>query len=279
MTISEWVLYAKLRLEAAAVDSASLEAQLLAAHVLMVPRIWLMAHPEEPFPDLAGESVLSRRLNHEPLAYILGKREFFGRTFRVGPGVLIPRQETEILVETVLEWIRPRANRHLRVLDMGTGSGCIAITLKLELAALLVFASDVSIEALSVAQDNARDLVAEIEFLRSDGFEAMNGRRFDAIVTNPPYIGFAEPLAPELTQFEPHQALFSGPTGLEFYERLSNEASGFLDAQGLIMMEVGYTQAEAVANIFKCQGWRHLKTVNDLAGVPRVVVCAPPGAI
>lgn len=279
MNVSEWVLYAKSRLEAASVDAANLEAQLLAAHVLMVPRIWLMAHPEESFPDLAGESVLSRRLNHEPLAYILGKREFYGRTFHVGPGVLIPRQETEILVETALEIMGTRTSEQARVLDMGTGSGCIAITLKLELPTLMMVASDVSTEALSVAQDNARDMEAEVEFLKSDGFEAINGPLFDVIVTNPPYIGFAEPLAPELTQFEPHQALYSGPTGLEFYERLSNEASGFLEPHGLIMMEVGYTQAEAVANIFQSQGWRHLKTVNDLAGVARVVVCTPPGTI
>ena len=106
MTIREWVLYAKSRLEAGGVDSASLEAQLLAAHVLLVDRPWLMAHPEEAFPELAGESVLSRRLGHEPLAYILGHREFYGRSFHVGPGVLIPRQETETLVETALESFR-----------------------------------------------------------------------------------------------------------------------------------------------------------------------------
>jgi release factor glutamine methyltransferase len=238
-----------------------------------------MAHPEESFPDLAGESVLSRRLGHEPLAYILGHREFYGRSFHVGPGVLIPRQDTETLVETAIDSFQRQPSRGWRVLDLGTGSGCIAITLKLEMPGLAVVASDVSAAALDIAEDNAKNLSAEIEFIRSDGFEAITTNSLDAIVTNPPYIGFSEVLAPELTEFEPRDALFSGPTGLEFYELLAKQASSFLKPSGQILMEVGYRQAEPVSDLFKSEGWIHMKTVKDLAGVPRVVVCAAPNAI
>ena len=279
MTVQEWIQTAKLRLAEQGVESAGLEAQLLAAHVLLVPRTWLLAHPEEPFPDLAGESVLMRRLAHEPLAYILGTREFYGRPFRVGPGVLIPRQETEILVETALARIALLAEKNVKVLDLGTGSGCIAITLKLENPSLQIVASDISPQALAIAQENAEALGADVAFALSDAFTTFKAGTFDVIVTNPPYIGNKEPLAPELTDFEPHGALFAGPTGLEFYQRLAKDASLYLVPNGLILMEVGYQQAEPVNQLFQNAGWLPQGAVPDLSGVPRVVVCASNPAI
>lgn len=268
-TVREWIQAAKARLVAAGIESADLEAQLLAAHVLLVDRPWLIAHSGEPFPSLAGESVLAARLSGKPLAYILGWREFFGRRFAVRPGVLIPRQETEVLVETALSLVsgfRPR------VLDLGTGSGCIAVSLKLSRPDWDVVASDVSCEALEVAQQNALDLGAVAEFVESDLFAGLRGE-FDAIVTNPPYIGFDEPLADEVARFEPRLALFGGATGLDIYERLSREAWSFLKPGGLVLMEVGHQQAQVVGDLFSSSGWGVREPIMDLSGVARVIVC------
>jgi len=273
MTIREWVQSAKARMTAARVESADLESQLLAAHVLMVDRPWLMAHPEEPFPEYAGESILFRRLSNEPLAYILGWREFYGRMFTVRPGVLIPRQETEVLVDTVLKWFPKRGSEPISILDLGTGSGCIAITLKLENPRLKVVASDISVAALEVAIRNANDLGAEVNFIESDGFNHMGSECFRAIVTNPPYIGLGESIASEVTDYEPRVALFAGQSGLEFFERLAAEAANRLVTEGLLITEVGYRQAQRVADIFRDQGWTVMETVEDLAGIARVVVC------
>src|ERR1044072_4019884 len=183
--------HARERLEAAGIESPALEAQLLAGHVLLVDRTYVLTHPEEEFPELAGETLLQRREGQEPLAYILGEREFFGRRFRVGPGVLIPRQETETLVEAAMEQSDVQS-----VLDVGTGSGCIAITLKLERPEWEVTAVDISERALDIASDNAKLLGADVRYLLSDGFASLLGESFDLIVTNPPYVGLHEALPP-----------------------------------------------------------------------------------
>ncbi len=269
-TVAEWLRSAEARLQSAGVESPRMEAQVLAAHILRVDRSWLFAHPEHEFNDLAGENLLSRRLNHEPLAYLTGKREFFGRRFRVSPSVLIPRHETEILVEEVLK----EASDAKRVLDIGTGSGCIAITCKLENSSLEVWATDVSGPAIEIARENAETLGAEIIFRLADLFpEADN--KFDLIVSNPPYIGREEPLAPEVVDHEPHLALYAEEEGLAIYRRLAQEAKGHLVVGGKIFLEVGYTQADKVVTLFEESGWSHVRTVMDLAGVPRCVVLQP----
>jgi len=255
-------------------DSSRLEAQLLAGHVLRVDRSWLLAHPEHEFNELAGETLLQRREGHEPLAYILGAREFYGRSFRVTPAVLIPRQDTETLIETALGVC---GSPELAVLDIGAGSGAIAITLKLERPGWIVTAVDISEDALEIAKDNADTLGADVRFLLSDGFEALGGERFDLIVSNPPYIGVTEELTTEVRDFEPGLAIFSGETGMEFYERLAREASNYLRADGQLMLEVGYRQAGKVKDLFEANGWRHLQTVKDLSGIERVVVFISKG--
>ncbi len=267
MTISEWLRSAGSRLEASGIESFRLEAQLLAAHVLGTDRSFLLAHPDEEFNELAGESVLLRRLAGEPLAYILGWREFYGRRFSVGPSVLIPRHDTEILVEAALEFLgtRPGAS----VLDIGTGSGCIAVTLALE-ARCQVTAIDISLEALETAQRNASDLGADVRFVKSDGFAELLDQTYDLIVSNPPYIGSEEQLPREVIDFEPRGALISGQTGLEFYERLAGEAGDHL--KGRLILEVGYMQAFAVEDLFVGKGWRHVETRRDMALIDRVVV-------
>ena len=295
MTVRDWIIQARSRLSA--FDAPVLEAEILAAHTLGVNRSWLFAHPEADFPELAGESLVQRRQGHEPLAYILGHREFYGRRFSVDPRVLIPRQETEILVEAALnpknakrvvagdrtgamsvsEFNSPLPSGgeglgvRVHVLDLGTGSGCIGITLKLERPEWDLTLSDISAQALEVAHQNAIDLHADVHLIESDGFTKLTDQVFDLIVTNPPYIGTTEQLSDEVLK-EPNQALFAGTDGLDFYRRLASEAAAFLTPGGYLMMEIGYRQAEAVQSIFAANGWNWLETIKDLDGNDRVVI-------
>lgn len=278
MTVGEWIRSARVRL--AAFDAPALEAEILAAHVLRVDRSWLYAHPEAEFPELAGENLLQRREANVPLAYILGFREFFGRRFSVDHRVLIPRQETEILVEAALE---RRSTSSESVLDLATGSGCIGITLKLERPEWAVTLSDISDEALEVASRNADDLNADVRQVRSDGFANFLGESFDVIVTNPPYIAETESLPDEVLN-EPHLALFSGPRGTEFYEMLATCAANHLNDDGMLLMEIGYRQAERVQALFAENGWSSIEVLQDLDRNDRVIVaqfeheCRPSNA-
>ena len=267
MTVNEWLRTASKRLKHAGIDSPRLDAEVMAAHILRVGRPWLFAHPEADMPELAGEALLARREHREPLSYIVGGREFYGRWFKATPAVLIPRQDTEVLVETALAL--PRGAQ--TVLDLGTGSGCIGITLALERPNWTVTASDISAAALALAEENAESLDVGVAFILSDGFEALTHQTFDLIVTNPPYIGTYEPLMPEVFQFEPHLALFAGETGYEFYERLAREAYLYLNHSGSLMMEVGYQQADHVAKLFAHEKWVLSGTQHDLSGIARVL--------
>ncbi len=269
MTVQEWIRYAEARLREGGIDEARTEAVVLAMHILRVDRTWLISHGDRGFPELAGEPLIDRRLLHEPLAYIIGWREFFTRRFGVSPAVLIPRQDTEVLVESVLK--RFRADEPLRVLDIGAGSGCIAITLKLENPLWHVTAVDISHEALAIASANARFHAADVKLILSDLFQSVLGEEFNLIVSNPPYIGTMEALSPEVIDHEPAVALFGGATGLEFYERLAHQAGAYLPDGGVLCMEVGYKQSDAVVGLFTQFGWTHLSTENDLADIPRVV--------
>jgi len=218
MRIAQWLAEAKLRLARAEVASPSLEGQMLAAHALLVDRSFVLTHPDHEFPALAGEHLLRKRERHEPLAYILGWREFYGRRFKVAPGVLIPRQETETLVEAALDFLRSlgsSAGGGPSVFDLGTGSGCIAITIKLEEPPASVDAADISEKALEIARSNACELGADVRFEESDGLPRLN-REFDLIVSNPPYVAANERLPAEIADFEPREALVAGETGLEF---------------------------------------------------------------
>ncbi len=271
MRLDEWLRQATTRLDIAGIESARLEAQVLAAHVLRVERSWLLAHPDHEFPEMAGEGLLQRREANEPLAYITGYRDFYGRTFGVDPSVLIPRHETEELVEAVLAYHTP-PDRPLRILDLGCGSGILAITIKLERPSCEVTGVDISPEALATASANARFLQADVRFVLSDGFSALLGESFDFIVSNPPYIGDDEELPSEVRDHEPAGALFSGPTGLEFYARLANEAPAHLEDGGAIFLEVGHRQAGEVRTLFESAGWKHQETRRDLSGIERVLV-------
>lgn len=260
MTLGEWLPQARARLEAAGSTAPGLEAQILAGHALLRDRAWILAHPESEIPDLALEVLLQRMERHEPLAYITGHREFFGLDFRVSPAVLIPRQETEVLVEAVLAFAPPRA----RVIDAGTGSGCIAISLKSTRPDLRVQAIDVSAAALEVARSNAKDLGADVEFIEGDAL--LMDLDADIIVSNPPYIGEGESTGRGVADYEPHLALFSGPTGLEFYRGLAGQV-GSAD----LFVEVGDAQPDAVAGVFGESGLTVQGKFKDLLGIDRVI--------
>jgi release factor glutamine methyltransferase len=268
MLVPEWLADASTSLSTAGVEAASLEAQIFAAHALETTRSLLLAHPEWEVPKEA-DALLARRLASEPLAYILGYREFYGRRFKVGPGVLIPRQETETLVEAVLGSEMSGSSK--RVLDLGTGSGCIGITLQLEAPRISVTLADISEAALKIATANAALLLADVETVVSDCFQNLVGRSFDIIVSNPPYVRVSDPLPPEIRNFEPREALYAGVSGLEFYARLSVEATEFLSNGGRLFLEVGDNQASAVRALFVDQGWTVSGTHRDLLGFERVL--------
>ncbi len=270
MRLGDWLRSASERLALRDVEASKLESQVLAGFALNQDRSWILAHPDHELADLGSlEILLARRLGHEPLAYITGRREFYGRVFRVQPGVLIPRQETETLVESALDAIDRRGAK--TVLDVGVGSGAIAVTLKLERPDLQITAIDVSPVALEVAKANAFTMSAGIKFIESDLFTGLNGRRFDLIVSNPPYIGRGEFLLPEVRDFEPEAALFSGETGLEIYEQLATESEVYLESGGEVWLEIGYEQEMSVTQLWEDRGWRLVGQAKDLLGHVRVL--------
>jgi release factor glutamine methyltransferase len=271
MTVSEWLLSATKRLAAVGIDSPGLDAKMLAAHLFGKDRTWVITHPEAEIDEPTAQALLRRREAREPLAYILEWREFYGRRFTVKPGVLIPRQETEVLLESALGTIRNGP-----VLDVGTGSGCLAITIKLEKQDVDVVGLDVSSKALEIARSNSELLGAEVEWVHSDLFQGVQGRKFEVIVSNPPYIADSEQLMPEVVEHEPRGALFSGPTGLEFYERLAREAIPHLADLGRLIVEVGHTQSQQIERLFQAEGWFHEWTKKDLSGVDRVLAFSRP---
>jgi release factor glutamine methyltransferase len=251
---------------------ARLEARVLAAFAWNVTPAWLIAHDTDLPTDSQSKafaSLLTRRLAGEPVAYLTGTREFYGRPFEVSPDVLIPRPDTELLVELALARIPP--DQALDVLDLGTGSGCIAITLALERPLAHVTAVDRSTTALAIARRNAGTLNARVAFLASDWFDALAGRRFDLIVSNPPYIAAADPhLARGDVRFEPSSALAAGNDGLGDLRRLALAACAHLKPGGTLLLEHGYDQADAVRSLLRENGIEHPESWADLAGIPRV---------
>lgn len=282
MAILADVLQSSAKRLAAALDLAAREARLevhiLAARALGVNRAWLVAHDRDPLPDAqveAVEALVGRRERGEPVAYILGEREFYGRTFRVTPDVLIPRPETEMLVDAALE--RLSRDRATRVLDLGTGSGCIAITLALECAAWTVEAVDRSPSALAVAAGNAKALGAGVRFLESDWFGALSGETFDLIVANPPYVpAQARELGEGDVRFEPVGALTAGETGLDDLDRIASAASRHLSPGGWLILEHGWNQGAAVRALLAHRRFDAIRTLRDLAGHERITLGRQP---
>ena len=262
-------------------DTATRDAELLLLHTLQIPRVTLIAHPSQELnasQRAAYEDSIARRLRHEPVQYITGQQEFYGLTLKVTPAVLIPRPETEHLVEAVLQ--RLPANEPLKIADIGTGSGAIAIALAVHLPHAAITALDISPDALAVAASNAHkhNLSDHIRFLQSDLLSALDPEAgtFDAIVSNPPYVAETDRLTlhPQVRDHEPAAALFAGETGLDIYRRLIPQAHSSLKPNGLLALEVGHDQQAAIAALF--QSWQNLSFINDLQQIPRVAVAQRP---
>jgi release factor glutamine methyltransferase len=270
MTIQSALVQGTQLLEEGALASPRLTAEVLLMRALHRDRAYLYAHSDEELTELAWVHYgryLHERLQGKPTQYITGRQEFYGRDFRVTPDVLIPRPETEHLVSACLACIH---SGH-RVLDVGTGSGAIAITLALEITAR-VFATDVSIPALRVAADNARHLRANVTLLASDLASAFADHSFHLVVSNPPYVPQTDEagLQREVRDYEPHIALFAGPTGLEIYRRLIADARRVLRPGGWLLVELGYNSVDPVRAMLEI-GWSEIEVQQDLAGLPRVL--------
>ena len=258
------------------------EARLLLGHVLQQPPVWLLTHDDGVLDEAALSAfngLIARRHAGEPVAYLLGYREFFGRDFVTAPGVLIPRPETELLVAIALKKLgvgdtaaeTETARNALQILDLGTGTGCIAITLALECPPACVTAIDASPAALTIAKENAQRSNAVVRFLQSDWYAGVEDETFDLIVSNPPYIAVADT---HLTQgdlrFEPPAALASGAVGLDAMRHIIAAAPAHLSAQGQLWLEHGYDQAEAVCALLIAAGFIAIEQHRDLAGIVRV---------
>lgn len=263
------------RFEKAEIEVASLDRFI--EHVLDIPYRSLHRHMQDTLSTDQHQQLtqgIERLLDHYPLQYLIGTAHFYGYDFNVNEAVLIPRQETEELVYTVLQQLKSRQDP-IRVLDIGTGSGAIAITLKKERPALEVTAVDLSEEALVVAAQNAQALNAEVTFFESDLFEAVEGQQFDCIVSNPPYISVSEqPVMSESTKLhEPALALYAEQEGLAIYQRLAEQAHKYLTPKGIIAVEIGYQQGQAVQQLFQ-QAFQEatVQIIQDMSGHDRIVL-------
>jgi release factor glutamine methyltransferase len=311
MILKEWLKKAEAQLAAGLhPERARRDAELLLCHVLGCDRAWLLTHLNHGIEAEQGErydALLARRATGEPLQYILGETEFFGLPFRVTPDVLIPRPETEHLVEKVLELAAQvqgaGAKAHdghstfaarlkscpvtepphsfvfeaPRIVDVGTGSGCIAIALAHHLPDAKITAIDLSSEALIRASENAalNHLSPRIRLLEGDLLAPVAGEHFEIIVSNPPYVPTADrdTLSVEVREYEPAQALFAGEDGLEVYRRLIPAAFDALVPGGYLLLEIGYGQSPAITQLLTSSGFQQIEFVPDLQGIPRVA-CA-----
>jgi release factor glutamine methyltransferase len=270
-TIAAALKTGSLRL-AAISASASLDAQVLMAHILGAQRSWLLAHPDaelSPEQAEAWDRALGRLEGGEALPYLLGEWEFYGLKMRITPDVLIPRPETELLVDTALSWLSANPQRR-RAVDLGTGSGCIAVALAMHCPDLELWASDISVAALGVAASNLEryGLEARVTLLQSDLFDGLEAP-FDLICANLPYIPSGRLPGLQVAAREPRLALDGGPDGLDTYRLLIPQAAK--RARSGVLVEVGHDQAQRVTALFRRAGLTDLRTWEDLGGIPRVV--------
>ncbi|TFW72636.1 peptide chain release factor N(5)-glutamine methyltransferase [Methylotenera oryzisoli] len=278
---STWVaaqqrLIQQLALEA---SDAKFEAQLLLQNVLNVNRAWLLAHEHDTLPSKTNtdfEALLTRRLAGEPVAYILGYREFYGLNLMVTPDTLIPRPDTETLVEAALE--KAPADTRCSILDLGTGTGAVALAIAKHRPHAQVMALDASHAALRIAEHNAKQLgLAHVNFTLSHWFSAVEGERFNLIVSNPPYIEQHDPhLSQGDLRFEPMSALASGADGLDDIREIIAHSLIHLLPQGWLMLEHGYNQAQLVADLMAESGLVDINTIQDLGGNDRVTIGKNP---
>jgi release factor glutamine methyltransferase len=269
-TIAETIEHAAALL--APSPTAHRDAELLLLHTTRMTKADLLTHPEHELTERQTnhyQAAIARRALHEPVQYIIGTQEFYGRPFIVNPLVLIPRPETEHLVEAALA-LTPRPSR---ILDVGTGSGILAITLALELSHATVTATDISAPALAVAQQNARSLGADhVRFVASNLFAKLDDARFDCIVSNPPYVATSEALEPQVRDYEPATALYAGEDGLAIYRRLIPQSFASLEPRGYLLLEIGQGQRDAIAALLQASSFSDIRFIDDLQGIPRVAI-------
>lgn len=277
MTAAEAMVAATARLRAAGVPDPARDARVLLAHAAKVDaaRVTLIA-PEDIAPEISEryDNLIALRAVRVPVSQLIGAREFYGRAFDISRDVLDPRPETEALIEAAL------SEPFDRVLDLGTGSGCILVTLLAECTDAQGVGADISEAACLHASANAarHDVAARAQILQSDWFDAIEGR-FDLIVANPPYLSLAEmdEVQPELRDHEPRLALTDEHDGLTAYHTIAAQSQGYLNAQGRVLVEIGWKQGRSVSAIFKAQGWGEVAILPDLGGRDRVVSASKPG--
>ncbi|HZQ53142.1 MAG TPA: peptide chain release factor N(5)-glutamine methyltransferase [Bryobacteraceae bacterium] len=272
MTVRTALLQGAEILQKAAIAAPRLTAEVLLGHAMHCDRVFLYAHGEDELTQLAWihyGRYLNERLKGKPTQYITHRQEFYGRDFYVSPDVLIPRPETEHLVETALAWLRDHPGS--TILDVGTGSGAIAISVALE-SGQLVFASDISLAALAVAERNRKAHGAPVAFFTADLLDPVQPRSIDLLLSNPPYVPGADRsnMQAEVRDWEPHAALFAGDTGFEIYRRLIAGAEIALRPGGRLMMELGYQSLDGVREMLAAR-WTDIEVISDLAGWPRVL--------
>lgn len=271
MTYREMYEYGVTELEKAHIDEAKLDARLLLEYICHTDRNTLLVHGESKRSELEEtfyKTVIEKRATHIPLQHITGQQEFMGLQFKVNEHTLIPRQDTEILVEEALRHLHDG----MEILDMCTGSGCILLSLLKYSNECMGVAVDISEEALEVAKENAESLRVKASFVQSDLFEKVSGK-FDMLVSNPPYIAtkVIETLMPEVKDHEPMQALDGYEDGLYFYRKIIAEAKDYLRVGGRAFFEIGYDQGQEVKNLMEENGFDQVKIVKDYAGLDRVV--------
>lgn len=258
-------------LKQAGVTEAKLDAWLLLENVCRINRTFYYSHMEEAMTleqQSEYEIAIRKRAERIPLQYITGEQEFMGLNFKVNSNVLIPRQDTETLVEEVLKICQPG----MKLLDLGTGSGCIVISIMKNAHGMTAAGSDISKQALLVAKENGKLHEVDIDWIRSNLYENINGR-YDLIVSNPPYIAQADMLnlMPEVRDFEPVGALDGGADGLDFYRQIIAQSKDYLNKDGYLYLEIGYDQGPAVTNMMCAAGYREVSVIKDLARHERVV--------
>jgi release factor glutamine methyltransferase len=270
--IDELLGAATLRLENVS-DTPRLDAELLLARAIDVARSYLFAHPDDELDQAAAKrfrQAIEKRADGMPLAYITGEKEFWSMSLVVSPDTLIPRPDTEVLVEQVLSRIPRKAAR--RVLDLGTGSGAVALAIARERPLCDVVATDASAAALRIAAINAQRLgIPNVEFLAGDWFAPLGRRRFDIIASNPPYVEAGDGHLDDL-RYEPADALIAGADGLDAIRIIAAQAAAFLVPGGCLLIEHGERQADAVEELLLASGWRDVRNTRDLAGRPRVTI-------
>ena len=269
MIIEECVKFAVNLLKTAKIENPRLEAEILTAHFLKKDRLYLITHDNEEISEKDAEAfkrLAKRRAGDEPMAYILGYKEFYGRNFIVNKDVLIPRPETEMLVELI------KVEDNAKILDLCAGSGCIGLTLALECKNTKVTLSDISPKAVEIIKKNAENLGVEVNMVESDLFSGIEGK-FDIIVSNPPYIRSEtiETLETAVKDYEPRLALDGGEDGLKFYKKIIPCSKKYLSENGRIFFEMGFDEGEQVAKILKENNFIDVRIYKDLANLDRVI--------